>query len=289
MPENLRFYKPCTALQLYVRYYWVFRSRRQTSVFTFPIGCPQIIFHRRMPLYIPETDTSQYRMTVSGQVNFSSHVCAEGDTDMAVVVLRPHAMSAFLGVPSSLFYNREADGEELENRELNRLSARISGDDDDDICIRQIEDVLLRLLTEYMSCSGHGRRACTAELNLRRAEAATRMLLDNPATAVSELASHCCLCRKQFERMFMSLVGINPKEYARIVRFQKALALMQKVCSAASINPHTISINYTRQAYESGYADQSHMIREFRNLCGLTPVELMRTTVPYSDLFTSPV
>ena len=48
-----------------------------------------------------------------------------------------------------------------------------------------------------------------------------------PATSVIELASVACLGKKQFERLFNELVGANPKEYARIVRFQKSLKLLQ--------------------------------------------------------------
>lgn len=38
----------------YVCYYWMLGSDEPFSVLTFPIGCPQIIFHRKSPLYIPE-------------------------------------------------------------------------------------------------------------------------------------------------------------------------------------------------------------------------------------------
>ena len=44
-----------------------------------------------------------------------------------------------------------------------------------------------------------------------------------PQTLVTDLSSTCCLGKKQFEREFCLHVGMNPKEYSRIVRFQKAL------------------------------------------------------------------
>ena len=55
-----------------------------------------------------------------------------------------------------------------------------------------------------------------------------------PATSVTKLASVVCLSKKQFERLFNELVGANPKEYARIVRFQKSLKLLQH-CSKIQI------------------------------------------------------
>lgn len=76
-------------------------------------------------LYIPEFCVTQDRLTISGQVNFSSHLRSEGDLDMIVVVFHPHAMSAFLNVPTSLFYNIETSGYNLEDRSLNELTEQI--------------------------------------------------------------------------------------------------------------------------------------------------------------------
>jgi AraC-like DNA-binding protein len=73
---------------------------------------------------------------------------------------------------------------------------------------------------------------------------------------------------------------MNPKEYSRIVRFQKALKQMQHQRS---------KINQADLAYTNGYADQSHLIREFKKLCGYTPLSLLEVTTPYSDLFTIPI
>jgi len=88
------------------------------------------------------------------------------------------------------------------------------------------------------------------------------------------------LSKKQFEREFNTLVGMNPKEYIRIVRFQKALALLQQKKN---------DINHVQIAYASGYADQSHYIREFKRLSRYTPQSLLKISEPYSDLFTIPV
>ena len=72
--EASNFYKPCKLLQPYVRYYWVFSSNQMPNTYTFPIGCPQIIFHKRTPLYIPELATTQSRLTISGRLT-SHRIC----------------------------------------------------------------------------------------------------------------------------------------------------------------------------------------------------------------------
>ena len=98
--KEFKFYKPCELLRPYVRYYWVFKSDQMLNTYTFPIGCPQIIFHKQNPLYIPELDAIQSKLTISGQVNFSSHLYAEGNVEMIVVVFYPHTINMFLNSPA---------------------------------------------------------------------------------------------------------------------------------------------------------------------------------------------
>ena len=116
---------------------------------------------------------------------------------------------------------------------------------------------------------------------IRRIDATIRQIFICPQTSITELSGIACLSKKQFERSFNSFVGINPKEYTRIVRFQKALAQMQ-------YQPGK-EINQAQIAYTSGYADQSHFIREFKQFCGYTPMSLLKISNPYSDLFTNPL
>ena len=123
--ENFKFYKPCKLLQPYVRYYWVFSSIQLLNTYTFPIRYPQIIFHKRTPLFIPELGTTQNELTISGQVNFSSHLQADGDVEMIVAVFYPHTMNTFLNTPSSSFYNQEIPGYDIEDKQLNELAMQI--------------------------------------------------------------------------------------------------------------------------------------------------------------------
>jgi len=63
--------------------------------------------------------------------------------------------------------------------------------------------------------------------------------------------------------LFHSFVGINPKEYTRIVRFQKALAQMQHQAGK--------EINQAQIAYASGYADQSTLSGISRSSADIRP------------------
>ncbi len=184
--DEFKFYKPCKLLQPYVRYYWVFKSNRLLNTLTFPIGCPQIIFHKRTPLYIPELNTSQNRFTISGQVNFSSHLYADENIEMVVVVFQPHAMSTFLNVPTSLFYNQEVSGYDIESKKLNELAARIFDCEDNSRCINHIEEWLLSQITDTLS---------DATYKTKKNYCGHKTNICCPATPVTELSSITCLSK----------------------------------------------------------------------------------------------
>ncbi len=269
--EEFYFHQPCDLLRPYVRYYWVFKSDKLLNTYTFPMGCPQIIFHRQAPLYIPELGVTQNKLTISGQVNFSSHLCNDCNTEMVVVVFYPHTMNMFLNTPTSFFYNQEVSGYDIEDKNLNELAARVFDCEDNNTCVNLIEEwLLVRIAGKKYDADYRIKRICTA----------IKQICTVPQSSVMELSSFCCLSKKQFEREFNSLVGMNPKEYIRIVRFQRALAQIQQQSG---------NINQAQIAYISGYADQSHLIREFKKLCGYTLNSLLEISEPYSDLFTNPV
>ena len=113
--------------------------------------------------------------------------------------------------------------------------------------------------------------------NFKRIGASLDLLLSDCSVKVNKMAEAACLGLRQFERVFFESVGMKPKEYAGIARFQKSLSLMQDG-----------GLNHTDVSYLSGYSDQSHFIRECRKYSGLTPSELTARHKVYSDLFSSP-
>lgn len=256
--------RPREQLRPYVRYYWMLTSDEAFSVLTFPIGCPQIIFHRKTPLYIPEINRSQSRLTISGQVNFAAHIQSDGNLEMIVAVFYPHTIGMFIDTPPSAFYNQEISGYDISNRQLDETAAKIFDSQGGHAAIAILENWLLTRISPT--------------LNHRRISGSIDLLMRDPAISVYGLADTACLSLKQYARIFREQVGMNPKEYARVVRFQKALWMLQRGAQ-----------NFAGISAECGYADQSHFIREFKKFCGYTPMSLLKISNPYSDLFTNPV
>lgn len=91
---------------------------------------------------------------------------------------------------------------------------------------------------------------------------AMRSLLNSHGMlSIEETASLSCLSIKQFERKCKERIGMNPKMYARILKFSKAYRLRET----------SSQLSWTNIAHEAGYYDQMHMIRDFRVFAGVNP------------------
>lgn len=265
-PVNFTFFPPVPRVKSFVRFYWVLSGEIDHSALTFPLGCPQMIFHRGECFNFPALDTRQAPFTISGQVNFPAEIMADGSVETIVVVFHPHAPGTSFNIPVREFYNQEIDGFSLGDRSLNYLAESVLNASSTLDAIRLIETWLLNRLSSKPSN------------DYIRLNTSICHLISDPRLRVDDLANLVGLSRRQFERVFFRGVGMSPKEYCGIVRFQRALWCMQHG------NDDLIGI-----ATFCGYSDQSHFIRECRRYSGMTPFSLIRSGMAYSDLFSSPV
>ena len=86
---------------------------------------------------------------------------------------------------------------------------------------------------------------------------------------IAELRDTTGLSKTRLAGMFRDQIGVVPKVYARIVRYRRALALLDREADSLA-----------EVALGAGYYDQSHMTTEFRELGGLTPREFLSVRYP---------
>ena len=82
----------------------------------------------------------------------------------------------------------------------------------------------------------------------------------DPAS-VGHAADFVGLSARRFIELFRRYIGVTPKLYCRIRRFQRALGELHRIKQ----------MDWSAFALECGYYDQSHFIRDFRQFSGLTP------------------
>jgi AraC-like DNA-binding protein len=95
--------------------------------------------------------------------------------------------------------------------------------------------------------------------------AAYRMLLGGGRVAIAALADRAGLSMRQFERRFIDRVGMRPKLFARIARFEAALNGKARFAARS----------WTDVAHQCGYYDQMHMVHDFGEFTGGTPKETL--------------
>jgi AraC-like DNA-binding protein len=98
---------------------------------------------------------------------------------------------------------------------------------------------------------------------------------------VEDMANSACIGFRQLERQFQQRIGMTPKFFARLARFTKAWRIKEG-------NP---TMSWTNIAYQCGYFDQMHFIRDFKEFAGVPPsvieteIKEYRHVLPIQTLF----
>lgn len=261
--ECFNIIQPSDVLAPYVKHYWILGSGDTThSQRVIPSGNIELVFHKgslmkRNGVFIPRT-------SLSGQSLSFFDLIPTGEIKMIAVVFHPFGAKAFFQTSINELSNLVVSADDLNIESLKELESKITDTDNDTICIQLIEKFLISRLNPLK------------EYNQKRMMRAIALINSSQdAIYVSKLAEKVCLSNKQFQRIFSEHIGVTPKEFIRIVRFQKALHVLQ--------NNHTM--NFTALAYECGYYDQAHMTNEFKSFSGYTPSRYVSILTPYSDYF----
>jgi AraC-like DNA-binding protein len=83
---------------------------------------------------------------------------------------------------------------------------------------------------------------------------------------LQQWSSEAGLSERQFRRRFLDAVGLSPKAFMRVVR-------MQSFVREHMLHPH---VNWGQLSYQAGFADQAHLVNEFRSLSGDRPTSFHR-------------
>lgn len=160
----------------------------------------------------------------------------------------PGAMYRILGIPMHELTDGGFDAVDFFDAEMQELNQRLQEVTDLEAGKNIVEQFLLKRVSSFKQ--------------LLPFDGAMRTLLKtNGLMAIEETAALSCLSLKQFERTCKERIGMNPKMYARILKFSKAYRLREAFPQRSWI----------QIAHEAGYFDQMHMIRDFKAFAGVNP------------------
>lgn len=167
------------------------------------------------------------------------------------IVLKPHALHSLFGLNASLLTNSVFNLTEIAENDLN---ARLIDAPDDLERIRLLLDVLLHMRENVRTRD----QLVYNALHLI-GEGVTRI-------SVNDLLEHLHISERQFERRFKQVVGVSPKFYIRVRRFNVALYMIREQQFES----------LTKIAHALNYYDQSHFVRDIKAFSGTVPTKLLQ-------------
>jgi AraC-like DNA-binding protein len=110
-------------------------------------------------------------------------------------------------------------------------------------------------------------RACLPSRQIEGAYEALRR--SGGRCSVGSLADDAGWSEKHFVERFREQVGLAPKTMGRIIRFNRAVMLLEA--------PEAVLADVV---FRAGYYDQPHMNRDFRQFTGASPTEFLKQSLP---------
>jgi len=223
-----------------------------------PDGRPELIVnlgspfqHQRGEIWI-----SQPESFFVGQITGPMVVRPNGVANTIGVRFHPHGASSLFGIPMEELNEKTLPLCDL-SPELDRELARI----------KEFRSASRQIAYADRVLQGFSLRGKCKD---RIIESAVSTILSSAGLVeTSELAFHLGLSTRQLQRKFKMEVGVGPKMLSRIQRFQRVFWAVES------------SADWVQVALKSGYYDQAHLIRDFRDLSGATPAALL---APDTDL-----
>ncbi len=176
-----------------------------------------------------------------------------GGTQKFGIRLKPETFLLLFGLPVADLYQKYVGIESLVGNRLNWFINMLREAPDTQARIQMVESFLCKKLAIGKA----------GESQLTRALRTIWKEEGNISTA--SLSKSVYLGERQLQRLFKNTVGISPKLYSRIIRFRSAY---EQAISGKSPG-------WTDVAYNSGYTDQAHFVKDFKTFTGHTPTALV--------------
>lgn len=182
------------------------------------------------------------------------------DSSLAIVRFAEVGASAFLGDRVDQLYSRTAPLDSLlRPQEIDNIQNVLADTPDAQQRFLALEG--------FLSARIHARERPASQDMFPQIEAAAEMIRRSEGrTAISAIARRTAMSQSALERHFRAAVGVTPKKLSRLARLQHLCRLWNAGKS------------FTEIAFEAGYCDQPHMVRDFRMFTGTSPEEFFRTS-----------
>jgi len=248
---------PSLALQPFVKNYWILKVEESDIPFSqllFPFGsfeliinidnAPEIQIEGDKKASVQSNSLFPGQFTKSFLLNYTKPFKCMG------ISMQPWTGNSLFKIPANHFTNNLTNLEDIEKKSSLREQLLAAKNEFEIIGI--FEDYLLKKLKNYQVD--------------QTSTFIAKAILNSPSIdTYKDIVSTIGISRRRIEQRFLETTGLPMGFFVRKIRFQKAVTNLLD----------NSSIPLTQIGMDAGYYDQSHFIREFKELSTLTPKEFL--------------
>lgn len=262
------FFRPSIFLAPYVDYYFVLENfsgdgaaEVAPGVTVFPSPQGQMVFsygERSYEKWLGSELSNSPDFAIGGYATKSVEYFTQGAVGAIMVGFKPWGIQAFLDFELKHISNANSDMGLHFGKEVLFVEEML----------REAGNMPERLRIVESFLAGKLRRPAIDQAMVHAVELIAQ---SKGAKPVEWLAKECYMSRRNFLRRFEASMGINPKMFSRIVRFQQVFAAMENQQGMP---------DWGQIAFGAGYFDQAHFINEFKDFSGMTPAQFRESAQP---------
>ncbi|MBC8110295.1 MAG: AraC family transcriptional regulator [Verrucomicrobia bacterium] len=270
---SFNFVLPSQPLRPYFDRYWIMRSDPYTEHL---VEFPPVLQHN---IALMLNDTSSWKMGTPSQPNQidSSFVMAGQQTEVVRVPfplvcdnigvqIKPTGIYGLWGIPAHKMTEHFFDVRDVLNRaDATRLVEQLINESNDEKLFALLDKFMLGQLQKRRVNDRHLKKIVFAQQQL---------VFSNGNACISKLAAQLCCSTRTLERYFDDYLGLPPKEFAKLVRFNKTIYLLDK--EKKSLKEVIDALSFT---------DYSHLHKDFRSIMGISPTQYLQQMTIIDEAF----
>ena len=252
--------KPKEILKPYVESIWIQEDSKfdpnwkPTKII--PSTKTDLIFYYGDP-FVMHSENSKETIPLNvlhGQLTKPTQVSATGKTGLIIFSFYPWGISKFVDVPFNELTDKSLDLKLIfGSKQIDELHSIIIESKTNNERVNFIQEFLINRMRQ--------KEVDKVSVYL------SKIINDNCGKIkLGEISKNLNISRRHLQRRFSNTTGLSPKQFAEVIRFQKAIYLKRSGFCWGDIAEHC------------GYYDQSHFIKEINNFAGTTPEKI------YSDV-----